>query len=73
MSPCTLDESDPILRAVPGTPLTNQPAVPRFPVIGPGLACDSPLANEASALSLGFLTGRRGVWRDLGENQRGPW
>ena len=27
------------------------------------------MAKEASALSLGFLTGRRGGWRDRGENQ----
>ena len=48
-------------------PDQSEPAVPSFPVIGPGLA------NEASALSLGVLTGRRGGWRHPGENQPGPW
>ena len=43
----------------------------RFPVIGPGLARDSHLASEASALSLDFLTGRRGAWRDPGERGEG--
>ena len=72
LSACTLDGSDPILRpAEDWAPDQLELAVPRFPVMGPGLAHDSHLAREASALSLGFLTGRRGGWRDPGENLGG--
>ena len=58
-----MDGSDPILRPAPGMPLTNQSRQCQGSLwLVPGWAGDSTLATEASALSLGFLTGGRGVF-----------